>query len=337
MKRSHVRFALLATISAVAAYSFASMFSWINAAVAGLTAFIAIRSTFHETVAESIRQVIGTLLGALLGYLLVIWIGSSPVVMLILLLFSFVLSRILRLGEEGAVVMGVTVILVLGPLTNVTLIETRFAAVVLGVLVALVASLWVRPGLPHNRAAAAATDIEAELAEILRTIAQHLSDGKGHVDIKVARSALTDTARMLRDLEVIRNEADAAVTASRWSPMLDREAALDALHQVKMAQTTAETVLNMARTLEAAAVHDEQLPTTMVQNLAQVISATADIVDDTMPTTTAIQVIEQGRGAVVDSIKQLDDTQILLVGSGLLQDTENLKRKRTQRRRGSKA
>jgi uncharacterized membrane protein YgaE (UPF0421/DUF939 family) len=324
LQRPHVRYALLASIAVVSTYAIAMQLPWIDASVAALTALISVRPTFHDAIAESVRQVLGTILGALLGLSIVVLFGFNAVTMLALMLLVFAIARVLRLGQDGAAVIGVTMILTMGPLAKLDLIETRLAAIVLGALIALIASFWVRPGKPYTRAVAAAAQAEDQLAEILRDIAQHLTDHHGDVSEELARDIMVRSSDVVRDMETVRADAESAVKAARWSPTLDQDAAKEALQQVKIAQATAETVLNMSRTLQSAARHEESLPAAVARKLASVFSATADIVDGDSTDTATLQVIEQSRGAAVESIKTLDDTAPLLVGTGLLQDAQNL-------------
>jgi uncharacterized membrane protein YgaE (UPF0421/DUF939 family) len=298
---------------------------------------ISVRPTFHDAVAESVRQVAGTILGALLGYGIVLFFGFNPITMFVLMLLVFAVARVLRLGNDGASVIGVTMILVMGPLAKLDLIESRWVSIVLGALVAAVASFWVRPGLPYTRALEAAQRIEEQLAAILRDMAEHISEHKGAIKQETVREVLTRTSESLRELERVRIDAEAAVKAARWSPMLDQDTARDVLAQVKTVQSTAETVQNMARTLDTAVRSSEgdALPKSVAQRLARVIHATADIVEDATPTAT-FQALEDEHGAAVESIKKLDDTAPILVGTGLLQDTRNLARKKQQSRQRRK-
>lgn len=336
LRRDYVRLAVLSAAASAVAFAASSATPAIDATVAALTALISVRPTFHDTAAESLRQVFGTLLGAIVGLGLTTAFGSTSSTMFVLVLFTFIVARYLRLGVDGAMAMGVTVILVLGPLSNVGDVEQRFAGVFVGALVALVTSLWVRPGLPHNRALAEALTLTDSAAHLLTRVSAHLREHAGTVDPTVARSWLDEAEQIMTDLARVKTEAESAATTSRWSPLVNRQEAEAVLDQVRIAQVTARTVHGMCQDLCMAAQNDHQLPEDLAVNMAGVLDATADAIYDqadaarqqpaqTLPTDQgAVQEWEATRSDAIVEMKASDHTQAILIAGSILRDTEKI-------------
>jgi uncharacterized membrane protein YgaE (UPF0421/DUF939 family) len=336
LRRSYVRLALLSAAAAAVAYAIAGVIPWIDAAVAGLTALISVRPTFHDTAAESVRQVFGTLLGALCGLGLVSTVGYSPAAMFTLVVACFIVARYLKLGEEGAGVMGVTVILVMGPLTQLAGVEHRFAGVVLGALLALTTSLWVRPGKPHTRALSEAVHHADTTAQLLTEISDHLATHRGKVPKKTAKAWLARSETTMVDLGLVRIDADAAARSSRWSPLVNKEEAQAVLDQVRIAQVTARTVYNMCHDLAIASRKHRAMTGSLAQNMAGALAATADAISQQNETAlenpagmlaegnSPVRDWEDSRGDVIDEMRRVDETQSILLAGSMLRDMEKI-------------
>jgi uncharacterized membrane protein YgaE (UPF0421/DUF939 family) len=336
MRRPYLRLAAWSSVAAAAAYAIAEPFEHVNSAVAAIIALVSIRPTFHETAAESSRQVVGVLLGAALGMILTVHFGYSPWVILVLVAASFALARLLRLGEEGAAAMGVTVILVVGPTFDPELVETRFLGALVGAAVAVVASLWVLPGKPHRRALTAAVTASRDAAQLLEEISEALHAGDA-LDETRARGWVERAEKLMRSLADVRDRAESALRSSLWSPLVDQEEAAAVVAQVQVAQVAARTSYSIARDLLVAAEKNVAgLPQTVASGLAQVLSATATALTgqavsaETAPaaplddTTTKALNLAEAHASATAQVKDLDATQPLLLAGSLLRDSEKI-------------
>lgn len=110
------------------------------------------RSTFHDASKEVLLQVGGVVLGALLTFGVVRTVGFTPTTLALAVLAAFAVARIIGAGQDGANATSVTILLVGGPVFDLSTVENRLFGIVAGSLIALVFSLWTRPGLPHERA-----------------------------------------------------------------------------------------------------------------------------------------------------------------------------------------
>lgn len=336
-RRPYLRLAVLSSFGALAAYLAASYIPYADPIVAALTALIAVRPTFHETASEALRQLLGTLIGAAAGFAVVSLVGFSPIAMFFLVGFAFIIARVFKLGEGGAAVIGLTIILVMGPLDDIALIEKRFGGVVLGTLIALITSLWVRPGKPHHRALTESLTNNDHSAEILVEISDYLSTHNGIVEREQAKEWTRRAEANMIAIGETRRDAESAVEASKWSPLIDKEDALAVLKQIQLASVTARTVYNMCNSLKIATNEGDQLLSSEVAaNMAEVLAATATVISEqseasqTMPSetlsaaTTPVQEFQATRRAAIEDLRELDDTQPLLLAGSLLRDAENI-------------
>jgi uncharacterized membrane protein YgaE (UPF0421/DUF939 family) len=340
-RRPYIRVAVLSALAATVAYLVGSFNPAFDATVAGLTALISVRPTFHDTAAESFKQVLGTLVGGVLGLALVHMLGgqsatSSAAIMFLLILVCFVIARFLRVGEEGAAVMGLTVVLVLGPVSDVAKAESRFFGVFLGTVVAMLVSIWVRPGLPHHRALGEALRLADTGATLLTEMSTHISEHQGKVSRKLAKKWVAEAEATMTELAEIRVEAEAALKSARWSPLVNSRDAESVLEQIRIAQVTARTVYNMANDLLVSSRNAKTLPKQVAENLADVLSATADVISEQAETarenpastldvtdTTVID-LQNVRDETIGQMRDISETKPILLAGSLLRDSEKI-------------
>lgn len=336
LQRPYLRFALWSAAAATLAYLIAYATPWISAPIAGLTALVSVRPTFHDTATESWRQVFGTILAVLFALGLSAVFTDNPIMIFLLVLFSFWLSKILKLGETGAATMGVTAILVIGHSVTTDSAPERVLGVALGAFIAVIASIWVRPGKPHHRALREAVALSERSANLLSEIADHLAKSHGHVTVDLASTWMTRAEPHMVELASIRTEAEAALASSRWSPLVDQEEAAAVLDQVKMAQATARTVYTMSHDLKIAAEAENALPKTVATQIAGVLSATAAAVQGQAEVAldkpaesldlddSPVAALYDQREEAVNTIRDLNETQAILLAGSLLRDSEKI-------------
>jgi Fusaric acid resistance protein-like len=333
-RRPFARLAVLSSTGVTAAYALGSALPHVNAQVAAITALVAARPTFHASVQEGLRQTLGLLLGAAFALLIITTVGIGVPALLVGMLGCWVAARLLRLGEEGAGTLAITVILVLGPTFKPDAIESRFLAVGVGSLVAMVISYFIRPGQPHERALDAALTQAQRSAALLTVIANHLAYHSGHVDRATAHRWLDRANKITAELAAVRTLADDAVVGAHWSPMIDREDAEAVAAQARLTHATAVVVANICRDLLAA--NHGPMPTPLAASLSDVFAAAADAIVDQSKGARAhpaetlgrddqpVQVLTSTRRVAVHEIRNLEDIEPMLLGGALLADAETL-------------
>jgi uncharacterized membrane protein YccC len=334
-RSQYVRLAVLSAGAAAVAYGVGALTPEVSPVVAGVTALITVRPTFHGSVQEALRQVLGVVLGAVLAFAALQSMGFSALALFVTILGCFVVARGLRLGEEGAAAVAVTVILVVGPQFSAEAIETRLLGVLVGSLVALGVSSFMRPGSPHGRALGDALDRGARAAALLTSIGQTLAGGRT-VPVDLPRRWLDEAEEILAGTVVARHAAQDAVSGARWSPMIDVAEAEAVLAQVRITEQTAVTVVSICRDLLAAVHSDGAIPSPLATSLSDVLLATAEaissqsaaaretparILDDH---TGPVRVVSRSRSEAATHVRGLDDTRPLLLGGSLLRDTEKI-------------
>ena len=328
----YVRLATLTAIAGTLAYFLGARIPNVSATTASITAMVSMRHTFHESIRESFTQVLGVLAGATVAFIAMQLIGFNSIVVMLSIFTCFIVSRLMKLGEEGAVAIAITVILVVGPSMQAEKIETRFYGVLLGVVIAMAMSYFVRAGQPQDRALKAGIKEARALARLLHDISVTLAKPGEHVTSRQAGTWLATAEFISHEVEVAREQALSAVAGARWSPLLDRREALVVLRQIEMTAATSETVVNICRELVLAFDKTDQLPALLVSATAAILDATANVIfeqadvaeDDPAMQTPDDEWLETKERAMKD-LRNIDDTQPLFIGGSILRDAEKIK------------
>lgn len=330
------RAALLSALAAAIAYGLGSLTPHVSAVVAGVAALITVRPTFHASMQEALRQVLGVILGASFALLSAQLLGFTALAIFLAVAACYATASLLKIGEEGAVALGVTVILVLGPQFDTQAIETRLLGVILGGIVALAVSYFIRPGTPHGRALADVMARGERISRLLTDVGRALAASRGQVPAADAKIWLAEAEAILRDIVEIRHAATDAVDGSRWSPMIGRDEAEAVLAQVSITENTAVTVVSMCRDLVVAAQHHTPMPSALAESLSHVLIATAEAIDeqsdiaidspaDALPEAAeTVSEVRRSRREAVATVRELDETRQLLLGGSLLRDSEKI-------------
>lgn len=329
----YLRLAIITATAGTLAYFLGAKFELISATTAAITAAVSVRHTFHESVQESFRQVLGVLLGGTLAYAAMKLIGFNSVVVLIAIFSCFVTARLLKLGEEGAIALVVTTILVVGPHVTTETIESRFYGVLLGVALAAFGSYFVAAGTPQERALKASNESAHKLARLLEDISQAIVATAGAIEVQQAMKWLAQAEFISNEIDETMQSAVSALEGSSWSPAIDRRQAAAVVAQVGLTEATAETVRNICRELLLTSGNSQRLPEMLAGALSSVLRATAGVIDD-QATIAEVSPAErlpdddvqwqESRDKAVASLRSLDDTQPLLIGGSILRDAEKI-------------
>lgn len=332
----YFRLAVLSSLAATVAYFIGANSASISGTTAAITALVSVRHTFHDSIQESVTQIIGVLIGGTVAFLAIQVVGFNSFVVLFSVFSCFITARLLKLGEEGAIALGITLILVIGPRTTTGAIETieqRFLGVLLGVSLAVVVSYFVRIGTPQSRALREGLDQSMAMANLLNAIAVKLALEPENISRQMSRAWLIEAKKIVSDLVEITTDAEGAVTGSEWSPVIDRNEAKSVLRQIQKTKITAETVVNICRELDLTIAGSDRLPENLAAALAGVLAATAHAIHD------QAEVAEDKPAAALDEdhdgfeaqrknaiaeMRDLDETQPLLIGGSILRDAEKI-------------
>jgi uncharacterized membrane protein YgaE (UPF0421/DUF939 family) len=258
-------------------------------------------------------------------------VGFNSVVIFLAIMSCFVVSRLLKLGEEGAVAIGITVILVLGPQFKTQSLEDRFYSVVVGVFIAMVLSYFVRSGTPQSRVLKAGVAQSRAMSELLHEIAMTLADDQATIEQTQSMKWLARAEFIANEVASIRVQADNTVIGSRWSPVLDRSEALAVAKQMEMTEATAETVVNICRELVMTFGDSVHLPGMLATALSGILNATAYVIEEQAEVALAApsahaddDVFDEKRDQAVADLRTIDETQPLFIGGSILRDAEKI-------------
>lgn len=335
----YARLAFFSSIAAGAAFLSGIIAPNISSVVAAITALLTTRSAFHESIQEGGRQIAGTIAGAIIGGLLLSVFGFNLLVLVTSIAVAYVLGRVLKLGEEGAITIAVTVILVLGLHLDGDAVESRVLGVIVGAAIALLVSLFVPYENPQDTALRKAIDYSHQISTLLDDISGALRKRASGLQIPVtlAQKWLTEAADIRGSLEVLTREAESIVAGARWSPLLHRTRASEVLEQCRIGTQLSVTVEGMCREL-LVTEGGRPLTGTAALHLSELFEAAADAVKTQADTAKAhpaqsvskaaptMQDLVHAQSSSRSAVKDLDETAAMVLGGSLVQDGETIKR-----------
>lgn len=336
--RNHImRVAVLASLAAGLAYLTASFIPWVDAPVAAIIALIAIKPTFHASMKESFEQIVGTVLGAIFGIILVSLLGFNIFTLIIMIFTAFLLSWWMKLGESGALTIGITLVLVTGPIAALGAIEARLAAVVLGSLFAIAASYFILPGKPDERVVDASMSLSRQTSNILKDIAIRMSERENKITFDEAYRWTERVERLIVEVGKVKQDAEDTVVGAKWSPLIQRKEAEKALEHITETENIIFIVYNIANDITVAIEQDNRLPDNVAVNISSMLLQASEGLQEKAENkgynildTAAVEKFKSKKEKAIDSIKNIDNTQAITLGGSLIQDATKLKKTLTK-------
>lgn len=308
----YARLAVLTAFAALVAYVLGEAIPFADPIPAAITAAVATRATFHHAAKETVFQTLGALLGAAIALVIVSLIGSSAVVIFLLVLLCFALARALRLASADespfvAASMAVTVILVVGThLTSEGALE-RFVGVAIGALCALAASAIVAPTKDTRVLIADIDALQDDVSDLLSRMAKGLREAPDRERAAALRMEAVELRN--RTIGLTARWEDLAGHA-RWSPRLDPDELARVKQQLDATTVMSARVLSIASDLTTASGRTAPaLPPAAMSPLADLMAMAADNMAAEDPVTSI------GRTQAHEAVRVADQTaQIALIG-----------------------
>lgn len=308
----YARLAVLTALAALVAYLIGEWVTFADPIPAAITAAVATRATFHHAAKETVFQIMGALLGGAIALGVVFVIGSSAVVIFLLVMLCFVLARVLHLASPDespfvAASMSVTVILVVGTHLDSDGALERFVGVAIGALCALAASAVVSPTKDTRILGADIDLLQDDLSELLAQMAKGLRDTPD----RETAAAWREEAVQLRNraIGLAARWQDLAGHA-RWSPRLDTDELARLKQALDATSVMSARVLSIASDLSNATGRSSApLPPAAVTPLADLMAMAADNISAEDPSTSI------GRTQAHEAVRVAEQTaQIALIG-----------------------
>ena len=310
---TYVRLAVLTSLAAFFAYLVSDAIPYAAPVPAAITAVIATRVTFHHATKEIFIQLLGALVGAAVALAIVSVIGSSAVVILLLVALSFVMARVMQYSiphESPAVAasLAVTVILVVGSHLTTEIAIERFTGVVIGALFALFASFLASPTRDTQKLAAGLNAIQIQLAEVLARIARDLRGEPTTEDAAAWHDQAVELRNQVLGLSV---QYEDLAKHSKWSPRINSIDLSSLKELLRANQVMSARVLNIANDLRSATRSNlnTQIPQAALSPLADLLELAATNLATDDPTQSI------GVTAAHQAVRGADMTaQIALIG-----------------------
>lgn len=275
---TYLRTAILATLAVLTAYSIGDSTNFIAADIAAIWALISVRATFHTAVRDTVIQVLGTLLGGLIGYGAVLLFGFNIWIMGGLVLFSFLVGLLFRLGVEGAAVIGFTIIVVISNTFSLESTEARILGVVLGTLIATFFSLFVKRGTPQKRLANELRLLKERKAAVLNRLGELAGQETIPNEIDVFELKVSSKL-VVEDAGRLREESLDIQRGAKWSPLTKKSDADKLVHEVEELIEDSRTIVDMVESID---VMRAALPGVIARQVSETIKGIAtDIGTDT--------------------------------------------------------
>jgi uncharacterized membrane protein YgaE (UPF0421/DUF939 family) len=283
---------------------------------APLAAVLTVQVTVWDSLSKGIQRALGVVVGVLLAYALARLLGVHVWSVALVVFVSWVAGQAIRLGQQGAVQVPVSalLVLVLGASTSgyaIDRVEDTFLGAATGIVVSLI--VVPRSNLPEARASVA--DLATAIAAVLRDLAAGFSTPGADV------SALLTRARQLDgEAGAVTLVVEQTLTATRWSPTgyRDRPAAEKLVEAVNVLDNVARSTRGIARVLADAATGSSTATGTSNSTSSPVPPGLTGPLADLLRS--AVDELEAWTGAVTGPDAAPGVTAPKLVGAGKVVD-----------------
>lgn len=265
---------LVTSLAGVFSYGIASRISNADAVIAAIMAIISLRVSIQASVAESFVQLLATAMGATLALVGLQFVSSTLAIIAIVIIFSFSAARVFDLGDDGAINITITGLIVAVQGSHTSTAIERLNGTLIGITTALVLSYWAHPQSPLDRTVKRTSALGLETVGLLREISVMITISKGS-----NFSALLTQARKLSDKTLgVRMESEEALRYAKWSPTIRRQDALSAYYKFIALEHIIVQVRNLSRGIYDLRESKIKLPKKTVDNLKNDIERVAILV-----------------------------------------------------------
>lgn len=324
----------------------AASIAWALASIAGIASPVPAAVAATLTVALSVNRSLRTgvsLLGATAAALLVafalyqVW-GLHVWTAGVIVAISLMIGRVMRLGPEGSLQIPATALFVyvLGEgLTDAVIIH-RIAATLLGVVVGVVFSFIAHPETPEQRITEQMSDLSGRLADVLTDIGTKSVSGCSREQtarwLTECRTLAVEVRRLGESLDDLALGSRVKVASGR-SRRSHGQAIRD---QYSVLQQTTAQVNDIARglfdaTSRGTVVVPEGISAMLTStgaalsvHASTLASSIADGGDPPTGVIHALDAVVEGRSRSVESLKSVDDTGALLLGSSIVTEVDRM-------------
>lgn len=245
-RRAWTRRTVVTILAASSAWALGSLINSADALVATILVLVTLRVSLHASMNEAIGQLLGVGVGVGVAFATSETFGASLLSVATIIATSLLLSRCLRLGDDGAVNIAITSLIVLGPGLETDTALNRLIGTGIGVTVAVIASYFMQGSSPLTRTNSKVAELHRESSRLLREMSLGLRNG---YDIEMATVWLANSRMLVSVIPDLRTQAFEAIRYARWSPFAQSDEAEAAHQRFIEAEHTAVQVRTIARNL----------------------------------------------------------------------------------------
>ena len=320
------------TASAVgAAWVIAEAFG-ASSLLASILTVITLRRSLHASLTEGFSQILGTAAGVGVALGSTMLFGKNVITVVLTIATAIVVARVMRLGDDGAIGVCVTALVVMGPGLPETAAHERLAGTMIGVTVALIFSYWANPSTPVGRAQSLINDLTRKTADILSTMAEGVVDGYTAAE---AATWLVRARELSVSTEQARFQVEEALRYSRWYPTASREEAdgvfarfVGVEHSVVQVRTIARSYFDA----ETKGVRlDDDVTTAVAQAMelaGEALLLSGELTSENPTAAIDDQVLEEMREQSAEVLSMLPAQEVsgdeLLLGASIVSNLERI-------------
>lgn len=335
--RYTVRVILYATLSALIAYNIALAFQGVfDPTIAGVMALTGIKSTFHDTVEESVKKVVGTSVGSILSVFFIAWLGFNNATFIIIIVASFIIGWVIRLKIEGSLTIAAMVLLVNSPsLIMLDDVWQRIAGVVLGAMFALLASMLIIQANPHKNVLNHITSLSKSTHKLMKAIAKKFTT-REELTVDEVSEWFNQIETIIAGINDSREQVNALMDDAKWSPLISKKDVENVLMQARIAKRNAGALQSIIQSIKHHMEKDWVLQPKVSQRIGQLMYETAEVMKKQNKLAVSepaewlpkeeITALRQQQSKVVETMKNMDNTEALLFSGTLLHEITNIRR-----------
>jgi uncharacterized membrane protein YgaE (UPF0421/DUF939 family) len=272
--RAWVQRVVITSAAASLAFGVGSLFSTSDAVVAAILAVITLRVSVQASLSEAFIQLLGSLIGVGVAYWGLSIFGSNLITIGVVVLISFLLSKLIGLGDDGGINVAITALIVSAPGLHSDNASSRIWGTMIGVISALLLSYWAHPTSPLVRTKLLTGELAISVADLLQSIAVKVEFGYG----SESASGWLKKAREIADSTlVVRSQAEEAIRYAKWSPAASKADARRIYQRYVSLEHSVVQLRNISRTLFDNSLENVSLANKEAKILTNIMELSASL------------------------------------------------------------
>jgi uncharacterized membrane protein YgaE (UPF0421/DUF939 family) len=322
---------VVTTLAATVAWAFGSLFNGADALVAAILVLVTLRVSLHASMNEAIGQMAGVAIGIAVAFGASEAFGASVLSVALVVAVALLTSRFLGLGEEGAVNIAITSLIVLGPGAATDTAVDRLLGTIIGVGVAVGASYFMQSSTPLTRTTTKVAELHGDSSQLLLEMSTGLRFG---YTLDTATDWLATARQVVAAIPELRSQSYEAIRYASWSPLARSEEAEAAYLRHIEAEHTAVQIRTISRTLFDIAEKGIVLPAELRTELADALHSASQLVSvqrDAVtvdPTVTRphddAETVRVTLGRLARLLVQVDDPSVLTLSAAIVANVERI-------------